>query len=417
MSSEAPTPSRPESVNPGPAGIPAIGPSDYVSLGHGISRPIAVVNTPVVRASSVLFETVADALSEGPKAVAGERHRSTYGTAGTATTYALMDAVAELEGRPHDCRAALMPSGLSAISTALLAYTQPGDHVLMSDSVYGPARLLADTLLARFGVRTTFFDPTIDADSLAERLEPRTRVIYLESPGSYTFEIHDTPAICAMARARGILTMIDNTWASPALARPFDWGVDISLLALTKYWGGHADVLMGAAIVREPLWKTLWSTVRQLGVCVGGDDAWLILRGMRTIDVRVRRHEATALAVGRWLESRPEVTRVLHPGLESHPQHALFKRDFLGANGLFAFELRKAPDAAVHALCNGRRHFAIGYSWGGYESLIMPALGLTRTGASRPAGPLIRLHCGLETPDDLIADLEDGLAAFRQAGG
>ncbi len=389
--------------------------TDVVGAGRSISRRIPVVNPPVTRASSVLFGSVEDALAEGPRSAAGERHRSTYATAGTETTYALMDAIADLEGRPHACRAALMPSGLAAISTALLAYTRPGDHVLMADSVYGPARTFANTLLARFGVRTTYFDPGLCADELAEHLEPDTRVIYLESPGSYTFEIQDVPAICRMAREREILTMIDNTWASPVLARPFDWGVDISLLALTKYWGGHADLLMGAVVVREALWRPLWDAVRQLGVCVGGDDAWLTLRGMRTLEVRVRRHEQTALTVARWLETRPEVARVLHPGLPSHPDHALFKRDFLGSNGLFGVELKPVSEAAVRALCNGRRHFSIGYSWGGFESLIMPASGLPRTVAAWQGGPLVRLHCGLETAEDLIADLAEGLEAMAAA--
>src|SRR5690606_30898547 len=193
----------------------------------------------------------------------------------------------------------------------------------------------------RFGVRTSFFDPCLPADGpdgLAGCLEDATRVIYLESPGSYTFEIQDVPAICAMARERGILTMLDNTYASPVLARPFDWGVDLSVVALTKYWAGHSDVLMGAVVVREEHWATLWQAVRQLGMCVGGDDAWLVLRGMRTLDARMRRHQETGLAVARWLEGRPEVRRVLHPGLPSHPGHELFKRDFLGSCGLMSFE-------------------------------------------------------------------------------
>ena len=383
-----------------------------VDAGRHFDRSIATVNLPVNRSSSVLFETLAQVEAEDAAAIAGEAHRSAYATAGTPITMALMDALAEVEGAPHRCRAALMPSGLAAISVPLLAYCSPGDHVLMSDSVYGPARVFASTLLRRYGVETEFYAPTLGAD-IEALIRPNTRVLYLESPGSYTFEIQDVPALCAVARARGVLTMIDNAWASPAFARPFDWGVDVSLLPLTKYWGGHADFLMGAAVVREAHWLPLWQAVRQLGICVGGDDAFLALRGLRTAEVRMRQHEATALAVARWLETRPEVARVLHPALPSHPQHALWKRDFSGASGLFSFELAPVSRKQVAALCEGRRHFRIGYSWGGFESLIMPAnLASIRTLAPWTGGPLVRVHCGLESADDLIADLEAGLAAM-----
>jgi cystathionine beta-lyase len=308
-----------------------------------------------------------------------------------------------------------MPSGLAAISVSLLAYCSPGDHMLMSDSVYGPARSFATTLLARYGVTTEFFDPLIGA-GIEALLRPETRIIYLESPGSYTFEIQDVPAICAVARARGVLTMIDNAWASPVFARPFDWGIDISLLPLTKYWGGHADLLMGAAIVREEHWLPLWQAIRQMGICVGGDDAFMVLRGLRTADVRMRRHEATALEVARWLQGRDEVAQVLHPALPSHPQHALFKRDFQGSSGLFSFELKSATPAQLAALCERRRYFRIGYSWGGFESLIMPAkLGSIRSIRPWTGGPLVRLHCGLEDAADLIEDLQDGLQAMKSA--
>ena len=409
----------------GPATVSSAGraltPADIIGAGRGISRKIGVVNVPVVRASSVVFDSVEATFAEGPRATAGELHRSTYGTSGTETTFALMDALAMLEGQPHACRAALMPSGLAAISTALLAFTRPGDHLLMSDSVYGPARVFVCTMLARFGVRTTFFDPLIEADGpggLSELIEDKTTVIYLESPGSYTFEIQDVPAICAMARARGIVTMLDNTYASPCLARPFDWGVDMTLLALTKYWAGHSDVLMGAVVTREEHWPRLWAAVKQMGMCVGGDDAWLVLRGMRTVDARMRRHQETGLAVARWLQQRPEVARVLHPGLPEHPRHALFKRDFLGSCGLMSFELNPVTEAQVAALCNGRKHFSIGYSWGGYESLIMPAhISSMRTVAAWKGGPLIRIHCGLEDAGDLTADLEQGFKAMAQATG
>lgn len=378
---------------------------------------IVTANLPVHRASTVLFDTLAEAWASGAAAQAGERHRSTYATAGTPTTFALMDAVSALEAPGHAVRTALMPSGLSAITTALLAYLKPGDRVLASDSVYGPMRVFSEGTLARLGIEVEWFAPDAGAE-LADRFDARTRLVYLESPGSYTFELQDVPAICAAARERGILTMIDNAWGSPGFARPFDWGVDVSVLPLTKYWSGHADVLMGAVVVREPLWPALWAMVRQLGVCVGGDDAWLILRGMRTADVRMRRQQETALAVAQWLERRPDVARVLHPGLPTHPQHARWRRDFHGASGLFSFECaRTLGPRALAALCEGRRFFRIGYSWGGYESLVMPArLGSLRTLTPWTGGTLVRLHCGLEDPQDLIDDLEQGLEAAAGAG-
>jgi cystathionine beta-lyase len=303
----------------------------------------------------------------------------------------------------------------------LLAVLEPGDHILVTDSAYGPTRIFCDGMLARLGVKTTYYDPTVGA-GIDALIRPETKLVWLESPGSYTFEVQDVPAICAAARERGVLTMIDNTWASPVFARPFDWGVDVSVVALTKYWSGHSDVLMGAAVVREPLWPKVWSAVRQLGQCAGGDDAYLVLRGLRTADVRMRRHQENALAVAHWLQRREEVESVLHPALFSHPQHALWRRDFSGASGLFSFSLepnlfdaRRAP-VALAALCERRRHFGIGYSWGGYESLIMPArIGHLRKVTPWTGGPLVRVHIGLEDPEDLIADLQQGFEAMEHA--
>ncbi|MDP9878002.1 cystathionine beta-lyase [Variovorax boronicumulans] len=381
-------------------------------------KPFEAVNLPVWRASSVLFSNVADMRAEVAATAGGERRAANYATAGTPTTFALAEAVAQLEAGAHPARAALMPSGLSAIATTLQAFLSPGDHLLMSDSVYGPARLFAQGMLARFGIETTFYDPCMGA-AIESLLRPTTRMVYLESPGSYTFEIQDTPAICAMARRRGVLTAIDNAWASPVLARPFDWGVDMSVLPLTKYWSGHADVLMGATVVREALWPQLHQAVRQQGLCVGGDDAWLILRGMRTLEVRMRAHERHGLEVARWLQGRPEVARVLHPALESHPQHHLWKRDFLGASGLFAFELNAdVTPQQVEALCDRRAHLRLGFSWGGFESLIMPAnISALRTATPWRGGPLIRLHAGLDAPALLMADLEAGFDAMRTVRG
>ena len=390
--------------------------------GRHLEVPVNTANLPVHRASTVLFDTLAQAETAGHAVGGGERHATTYGTAGTPTTMALMDALAEIEGGGHAVRAALMPSGLAAITTVLLALLEPGDHLLVTDSAYGPTRVFCDGMLARLGVRTTYYDPVVGA-GIDALVRPETKLIWLESPGSYTFEVQDVPAICAVARERGILTAIDNTWASPVFARPFDWGVDVSVLALTKYWSGHSDLLMGAAVAREALWPMLWSTVRQLGQCVGGDDAYLVLRGLRTADVRMHRHQENALAVAHWLQRREEVETVLHPALFSHPQHALWRRDFAGAGGLFAFSLeptligdRTRARAAIAALCEHRRHFGIGYSWGGFESLIMPAH-IEHLRSARPwtGGPLIRVHVGLESPDDLIADLQAGFEAMQHA--
>ncbi len=392
-----------------------------VDTSRHFDTPIKIANVPVYRASTVLFDTLDDADRIGAAGVIGELHASSYGTSGTPTTYALMDALAAIEGRGHDCRAAIMPSGLLAITAAILAFIKPGDEILMPDSVYGPARTFAQGLLTRLGVKTLFYDPACTATELATLFSARTRILYLESPGSYTFELQDVPSLTKLARARGVISIIDNAWASPVMARPFDWGVDVSVLPLTKYWSGHSDVLMGAAVVRSEHWPALWSVIRQLGICVGGDDAFMILRGMRTAEVRMRRHEQNALTVARWLQAREEVARVLHPALPEHPQHALWRRDFLGSSGLFSFELAPIGGAMaqrkhVAALCEHRKHFGIGYSWGGYESLIAAAkLGSIRTVKPWLGGPLIRVHIGLENPADLIADLDAGFARLRQA--
>ncbi|MFT3801122.1 MAG: cystathionine beta-lyase [Burkholderiaceae bacterium] len=420
-----PEPSPDAADKPEAARAPSAPPSALAtrvtSAGRVFDDAIRTANLPVHRASTVLFDSLAQAEVAGRDATVGMHHASSYGTAGTATTMALMDALAEIEGGGHACRAALMPSGLAAITTALFAFLKPGDHLLMPDAVYGPARTFATGMLARYGVVTTFYDA---GEPLEPLLRDTTRVIYLESPGSYTFEIQDVPAICALARSRGIMTMIDNAWASPVFARPFDWGVDASILPLTKYWSGHSDVLMGAVVIRDALWPTLWTAVRQLGLCVGGDDAWLILRGLRTAEVRMRQHERSALQIAQWLAQRPEVSRVLHPALPGFPSHALWKRDFNGSSGLFSFELAPgvlADDpprraAQLAALCEGRRHFGIGYSWGGFESLIMPAkIAALRTARPWTGGQLIRVHSGLESPQDLIADLAQGLEALTAA--
>jgi len=387
-----------------------------------------VANIPVYRASTVLFDSLEEVSERGEAVARGDRGASTYATASTPTTAALMEALEHIEGAGHATRAALMPSGLSAITTLLMALLAPGDELLVIDAVYGPTRNFLSTTLRTWGVRTRFYDPGSSAEAIEQMLTPETRMIYLESPASYTFEIQDVPAIAAMARRRGVLSVIDNAWASPVMANPFDWGVDASVVPLTKYWSGHSDLLMGAAVVREALWPALWKTQRSFGLCVGGDDAYLVLRGMRTAQVRMRAHERHALEVAQWLALQPGVARVIHPALATHPQHYLFERDFRGASGLFGFVLDPGywqldqakpgnparQQALLAALCEGRRYFGIGYSWGGFESLIVPAR-IESLRSVRPwkEGPLIRLHVGLEDPRDLIADLDEGFAAMR----
>ena len=401
-----------------------------IHVARSIESETRVANIPVFRASTVLFDSLEEAAQRAQAVARGDKGASTYATASTPTTAALMDALEHIEGAGHATRACLAPSGLSAIATLLMALLKPGDDLMVIDSVYGPTRNFCQSVLAQWGVSTRFYSPDASAEALEAMLLPNTRLIYLESPASYTFEIQDVPAIAAMAKGRGVLTVIDNAWASPIMASPFDWGVDASVLPLTKYWSGHSDVLMGATVVREALWPALWKTQRDFGICVGGDDAYLVLRGLRTAAVRMRSHEQSALRVAQWLEQRQGIARVIHPALASHPQHGLFRRDFKGASGLFGFVLDPAywglaetangpedPQAArlLAALCEGRRHFGMGYSWGGFESLIMPGrLSALRSAKPWQEGPLLRVHIGLEDPQDLIDDLEAGFQAMAK---
>ena len=414
--------------SPTPPALPSFSSSSLTTLLSHIARQYegktTTVNLPVQRGSTVLFSSISEAFAAGETVATGDTSVSTYGTVGLSTSLALMDAVAAIEGRGHATRAALMPSGLAAISVALLAYLKAGDHLLVTDSVYGPTRLFCDGLLARMNIQVTYFAPEASAEDIALLALPNTRLIYLESPGSYTFELQDVPSICAMAKARGLLTMIDNAWGSPMFANAFNWGIDISVLPLTKYWSGHSDVLMGAVVVREPLWLDLWNAVRQLGICVSGDDAYLVLRGLRTVSVRMAQQQQTTLNLANWLEQHELVASVLYPALPSHSQHALWKRDFSGASGLFSFELKATLFDGLSAsakwqklglLCDDRAHFGIGYSWGGYESLIMPArIDSMRSVRKWAGGPLVRIQVGLESAEDLIADLGAGLAALNR---
>jgi cysteine-S-conjugate beta-lyase len=382
-------------------------PGEATKLVHGGRRREwrgRLVNPPVQRASTILFDNI----DELEKARPGLGQWN-YGLQGTATHWALSEALTELE--PGAAGTALYSSGLAAVTGALLSVLSTADEVLVLDSVYGPTRKFCDTILKRLGVAVRYYDPLIGCE-IAELFTDRTRAILLESPGSLTMEVQDVPGICATARERGIVTLLDNTWASPLLFPALPAGVDISILALSKYVCGHSDVMLGSATANAQHFSRLQRTAWDLGHAVSPDDAWLGSRGLRTLAVRLKQHEENALAVARWLKSRPEVGRVLHPAFPDCPGHEFWKRDFSGASGLFSFELKGADEKTRAAFIDSLTLFGIGFSWGGYESLVLPA-DPVRTVSEAPAPNLVRLHIGLEDPEDLIADLE---AAFAQAG-
>ena len=363
-----------------------------------------LVNVPVERASTILFDSV-DGLHASKPGIASYR----YGLQGTATHWALAEALTELE--PGAAGTILYPSGLAAITVPLLALLSPGDELLVPDSVYGPTRKFCDTILKRLMIATRYYDPLIGS-GIEELIGDQTRAILLESPGSLTMEIQDVPAICGVARERGIVTLLDNTWATPMLFPALAAGVDVSILAVTKYVGGHADLMLGSASATEQYYQRLQTAAWDLGMAVSPDDAWLASRGLRTMAVRLRQHEESALRVARWLKEQPWVGRVLHPALADCPGHDAWKRDFSGSSGLFSFELKDADPTRRTAFIDSLKLFGIGYSWGGYESLVLP-VDPVRTVSKPPAPNLVRLHVGLEDTDDLIADLA---AAFAQAG-
>jgi cystathionine beta-lyase len=379
--------------------------TDIVQAGREPFAHHGFVNPPVYRGSTVLFPSV--------ETFEKRAQRYTYGRRGTPTSDALETAIAQIEG---GARAWLAPSGTAAIATALLAFTRAGDHILMPDTVYEPTRKICDGALKRFGVETTYYDPTVGA-GIAQIMRAGTSLVFTESPGSLTFEVQDIPAIAAAAHAGGALVAMDNTWASPLYFKPFTHGVDISIQAGTKYIVGHADAMLGAITVTEPLARRLVAEAGGLGICAGTEEMFLGLRGLRTIEVRLERHWRSGLEIAAWLEGRPEVARVIHPALPSHPQHALWKRDFLGACGLFGVVLKPAPKAAVAAMIDGLALFGIGASWGGYESLVLPFDAARTRSAThwQPEGPTIRLHIGLEDVADLKADLEAGFARLAAA--
>jgi cystathionine beta-lyase len=355
------------------------------------------VNPPVYRGSTVLFPTVA-ALKKG--------QRYTYGRRGTPTVDALEKAIATIEG---GAETKLTASGYQAVTTALLAFVEAGDHILMVDTVYQPTRQFCDAMLKRIGVETEYYDPLVGA-GIERLVRKNTRLVYTESPGSQTFEMQDIPAIAAVTKALGLWLLMDNTWASPLYFKPFRHGVDVSIQAATKYIVGHADAMLGAVTSNERAAKHVLRAHGHLGVCPGSEETYLGLRGLRTLDVRLERHERNGLRIAAWLSQRPEVQRVMHPALPGDPGHAIWKRDFLGACGLFGVILKPAAPEAVAAMLDGLALFGMGYSWGGYESLVIPFdCSSYRTATSwKPEGPALRFHIGLEDPDDLIADLEAG---------
>jgi cystathionine beta-lyase len=374
--------------------------------GRDPERQHGVVNPPVYHASTILFPSVAALEAARP------RQGTYYGRYGTPTTAALEEAVAELEGG-H--RSIVVGSGKTAITSMMLALLRAGDHVLVADTVYGPTRHFCTGTLARYGVATTFYDPGLGA-GIAELIRPETRLVFTESPGSLTFEMQDTPAIAAAAHARGCLVAMDNTWASPLFCKPFQLGVDISIQAATKYIGGHSDLMMGVVTATEAAYEQLWRGMLEVATASAPDDCYLALRGLRTLAARLERHQRSALVVAEWLAARPEVRKVLYPALPTDPGHAIWKRDFSGASGLFGLVLEPCSKAALAAMLDGMQLFGMGYSWGGYESLLIP----TRPETSRTAtpwtedGPTLRIHVGLEDPTDLLRDLEAGFTRLRQ---
>lgn len=377
------------------------------TLGHAAGDPFTwqgAVNPPVYRASTILYPTVGD--YEAARDPARRFDVVRYGQLGTPTTFALERAVAALE---EGYRTALLPSGLAAVTAALQALLSSGDHLLMVDTAYGSTRRFCDGALRRCGVTTTYYDPLVGPD-IARLFQPNTRVVFLESPGSITFEVQDVPGIAAAAHAAGLVVVMDNTWASPYFFNAFAHGVDVSIEAATKYLGGHSDVMMGTITTTEPLYEQVRATVAELGHCVSGDDAYLVLRGLRTLGVRLERHERNALRIAQWLRARREVARVHYPALPDDPGHALWQRDFTGASSLVGVSLAPVPKGAVDALLDALELFGKGVSFGGFESLAIPMDPTPLRTATRwaNAGPYVRLHVGLEDPEDLIADLTRG---------
>ncbi|GHE83470.1 cystathionine beta-lyase [Thalassotalea profundi] len=385
--------------------------TQFINAGRQAKWTKGVVNPPVERASTVVFDSV----KQMKHATANRGNQVLfYGRRGTSTSFAFADAMTEIEG---GAGCAIYPSGTAAITNAILAFVKTGDHILMVDNTYEPTRDFCDNVLKRMGVETTYYDPMIGA-GIEDLIQSNTRILFLESPGSITMEVQDVPTLAAIAHKHNCMVMLDNTWGAGVNFKPFDFGVDISIQAATKYIVGHSDVMLGTAVATEEYWPTLRENSYLMGQCTSPDDLYLAMRGIRTLAVRLKQHQESALKVANWLQTREEVGKVLHPAFESCPGHEFFKRDFIGSNGLFSFVLTRGDQQSLNALLDGMKHFKMGYSWGGFESLI---LGNTNVGRIRTVTswdetyPLIRLHVGLENVDDLIDDLSHGFERLNQA--
>ena len=384
-------------------------------LSHMGKSPVfaggSAVNPPTVRASTVVFENTAH--QREMRARRDSERIFSYGARGTPTSFALEDAVSELEGA---YRTRLLPTGLAAIGMALLSYLKPGDHLLITDSAYLPVRHITEQFLRPYGIEYTFF--AADGSDAESKMQSNTRMVYAEAPGSLVYEMCDLPALAAMAHARGAMVMVDNTWGSGVQYRPLALGADVSVMAATKYLSGHSDVMMGTVATTQEMWAPLAERCDAFGMTVSPDDAWLVLRGLRTLSARLKMHEQHALQVAHWLTTQPAVKTVFCPALPTDPGHALWKRDCDGTNGLISFELPVGTSGdTVDRLIDGMKLFGLGASWGGYESLVTPAaMTQARTVTDWSArGPIIRLHIGLEDPADLIADLAQAFSGAQLA--
>ena len=382
--------------------------TQIVSIGRKKQYTHGVVNPVVQRASTIVFDSVA----QMKDAVKNRANKTLfYGRRGTTTHFALQDAITELE---NGAGCALYPSGAAAISNAIISFVKSGDHILMVDTAYEPTRDFCRVILNNMGVETTYYDPLI-GEGIRDLIRPNTRLLFLESPGSISMEVQDVPLLSRIAHEHNMVVMLDNTYGNGYHFKPLDYGVDISIQAATKYIVGHSDVMMGVAVANEEHWPQLRENSYLMGQCTSADDAYLALRGLRTLSVRLQQHEKSALKIANWLSTHPLIDHVRHPALETCPGHEYFKRDFSGSNGLFSFVMKAGNQAAINALLDGLAHFKMGYSWGGFESLITANMGLQglRSATGWQHGPIIRIHVGLEDCDDLLADLEQGLQQYQ----